>query len=242
MKRGFSLLALSLLLAVAHGAPLSLVTAHDPPHNMQSGGAIIGLSTEKLEEALRRSGLAHTLRFMPWPRAYQSARTIPGHCAFSMARTREREDQFKWVGPIARMDWVLYARTQDQLPPAALEDVRGALIGGSASDVITVWLMANKFKVDPTPTDSLNPAKLMAGRFDYWAVSRQRGLAMTAAAGLTGRIAPVLTFGHSELYLGCHRDVADETVQKLNAALAEMRQDGSAERINTRYANWLPPD
>jgi polar amino acid transport system substrate-binding protein len=242
MKRSLLLFAFPLLLAAAHAAPLSLVTAHDPPHNMQSGAGIVGLSTEKLEEALRRSGIEYTLRFMPWPRAYQSALTLPGHCAFSMARTREREDQFKWVGPIAKMDWVLYARTQDQRAPTGLEDVRGALIGGSASDVITVWLVANKFKVDPTSTDSLNPAKLMAGRFDYWAVSRQRGLAMAAATGLTGRIAPVLTFGHSDLYLGCHREVADETLQKLNAALAEMRLDGSAERINARYANWLPAD
>ncbi|MES2263881.1 MAG: ABC transporter substrate-binding protein [Pseudomonadota bacterium] len=242
--RGMSSIGLLLLLLAplpAHGASLSLslVTAHDPPHNMQIEGRVIGLSTEKVEEAFRRSAIGYTLTFTPWPRAYQSALTIPEHCAFSMARTKEREDQFKWIGPIARMDWVLYARAEERRAPASLADVREASIGGSASDVITNWLIANKFRVDPTPTDSLNPAKLMANRFEYWAVSRTRGMTITAAAGLTGRIVPVLTFGQSDLYLGCHKDIADELVLKLNNTLMEMRQDGSLERIDARYSRWV---
>ncbi|SFV07233.1 amino acid ABC transporter substrate-binding protein, PAAT family [Pseudoduganella namucuonensis] len=235
-----SLLA-TLALPAALAAPLSLVTAHDPPHNMQTDGRVVGLSTEKVEEMFKRAGVPYTLRFTPWPRAYQSAHDLPGHCAFSMARTKEREDQFQWVGPIAQMDWVLYARAEDKLAPRSLEDVRSALIGGSASDVITQWLVANKFRVDPTPTDSLNPAKLVANRFEYWAVSRQRGVSITAAAGMTGRIVPVLTFGHSDLYLGCHHDLSGDIVLKLNKALAEMRQDGTYERINARYTRWAPP-
>lgn len=227
--------------ARAQTPPLTLLAApHDPPHNMLAQGRIVGISTEQIEEMLRRAALPYVLRQAPWPRALQSALELPGHCAFSMARSLEREDKFRWIGPVARMDWVLYARHDDKRAPTSLEQVREALIGGSASDVITQWLVAGKFRVDQTATDPLNPAKLMAGRFDYWAVSRQRGATMTAEAGLTGRIAPVLTFGHSDLFLGCHRDTPDDIVRKLNQVLAEMRADGTVERILARYARWTP--
>lgn len=220
--------------------PFTLLTAHDPPHNMLADTRVIGLSTEQVEEMFRRTALPYTLRHTPWPRAYQSALELAGHCAFSMARSHDREDKFRWIGPIAQMDWVLYARVDGRRAPESLAEVRDAHIGGAAQDVITQWLVLNKFHVDPTPTDSLNPAKLQAGRFDYWAVSRQRGATITAAAGLTGRIAPVLTFGHSDLFLGCHRDTPDELVRKLSQALSEMRIDGTVDRILARYARWMP--
>lgn len=229
------------LFARAQAPSLTLLAApYDPPHNMVVNSRIIGVSTEQIEEMLRRAAVPYALRQAPWPRAYQSAQELPGHCAFSMARSQEREEKFRWIGPVARMDWVLYARADDKRAPASLESVRDALIGGSASDVITQWLVAGKFRVDQTSTDPLNPAKLMAGRFDYWAVSRQRGATMTAEAGLTGRIVPVLTFGHSDLYLGCHRDTSDELVRKLNQALNDMRADGTVDRIHARYARWTP--
>jgi len=225
----------------AQAPPLTVLAApYDPPHNMLANGRIIGLSAEQVEELLRRAAVPYVLRQAPWPRALQSALELPGHCAISMARSLEREDKYRWIGPVARMDWVLYARHDDKRAPASLEQVREALIGGSASDVITQWLVAGKFRVDQTSTDQLNPAKLMAGRFDYWAVSRQRGATMTAEAGLTGRIVPVLTFGHSDLYLGCHRETPDDVVRKLNQVLNEMRADGTVERILARYARWTP--
>ncbi|GAB2862982.1 hypothetical protein GCM10027277_34510 [Pseudoduganella ginsengisoli] len=158
-----------------------------------------------------------------------------------MARSHDREEKFRWIGPIAQIEWTLYARVDDKrAPPASLEDVRGTLIGGAALDVITQWLVASKFKVDQTATDGLNPAKLVAGRFDYWAVSRQRGATTTALAGLTGKVAPVLTFGHSDLYVGCHRNTPDDVIRKLNQSLAEMRADGTVDRILARYARYAP--
>lgn len=234
------LLCAHLTAAAQPPAPLTVLAPHDPPHNMLADTRLIGLATEQVEEMFRRAALPYTLRYAPWPRAYQSALELPGHCAFSMARSHEREDKFRWVGPVAQMDWVLYARVDGKRAPESLADVRDALIGGAAQDVITQWLLLNKFRIDQTVSDGLNPAKLMAGRFDYWAVSRQRGATTTAAAGLTGRIAPVLTFGHSDLFLGCHRDMPDELVRRLHQALTDMRIDGTVERILARYARWTP--
>lgn len=228
--------------AWAQEAPqVALFTPHDPPHNMQRQGRVVGISTELVEEMFRRAGISYSLTFSTWPRAFQSARDQPGNCAFSMARLPEREALFRWIGPIGRSEWVLYGRTDDKRPPpASIEAVRGSLIGTSSMDAINQWLTRRNFKVDSTPRDTRNPEKLAAGRFDYWAVPRERGAALTASEGQSGRIAPVLTFSHVDLYLGCHGGLPDEQAQKLSQALAAMRRDGTVARVEARYAGWTP--
>ena len=222
-------------------AQVALAAPHDPPHNMQQQGRMVGSSTELVEEMFRRAGISYSLTFSTWPRAFQSARDQAGHCAFSMARLPEREAQFRWIGPIGRSDWVLYARTDDKrAPPASIEEVRGALIGSASMDAIAQWLTRNNFQVDATLQDTRNPEKLAAGRFDYWAVPRERGAALTAAQGQTGKIAPVLTFTHVDLYLGCHRQLPEPLAQKLSQALTSMRRDGTVTRIDARYAQRTP--
>jgi polar amino acid transport system substrate-binding protein len=227
-----------LLLLHSSGAhALQLLAEDDPPHNMFKDGKLVGIATEKLQEAFRRVGVAPDMRLVPWARAYQSALTQPEHCAFSAARTAEREALFKWIGPVAAMDWVLYVRA-DTDKPAKLEDIRKEKIGGYVQDVISVWLADHGYRVDTASNDAVNPKKLLLGRISYWASSRPRATAMLAKDELDGHIVPALTFGHTDLYLACHLTTPDALVQKLNAALRKMKEDGTAARIDSRYARW----
>jgi|GEM_PF-2559898 len=157
---------------------LELVTEDDPPHNMLRNGKVVGVATEKLEEAFRRSGIAEHIELMPWARAYQSALHRAGYCVFSAARTAEREPLFKWIGPIAAMDWTLYARADNPARPGTLDEVRKEVIGGYLQDVISVWLADHGYRVETAPNDGLNPNKLMMGHIKYWASSRPRATAL----------------------------------------------------------------
>lgn len=230
-----STIAALLLFACTGTQALELVTEADPPLNMLRNGKVVGSATDKLREAFRRAGVFQHIELMPWARAYESALTQPGYCVFSAARTAGREALFKWVGPIAAVDWVLYARA-DTAPPARLQDVRTKSIGGYLQDVISVWLTDHGYRVETAIRDADNPKKLLGGRIDYWASTRPRATALLAGQHLAGRIVPVLSFGHTELYLACHRDTANSIVRRLNRALSRMRSDGSAARIEARYA------
>src|SRR3990167_1547874 len=95
----------SLFAVSAAGLALELATEEDAPHNMEKNGKVVGIASEKLEMAFQRVGASQRIELMPWARAYQSALNLPGHCAFSAARTSEREALFKWIGPVAAMDW-----------------------------------------------------------------------------------------------------------------------------------------
>lgn len=218
---------------------LELLAEDDPPNNMLHNGRLIGMSTDKLAEAFRRAGVPQKMEVVPWARAYQSALTQPGFCAFSAARTAERETLFRWIGPVAQTDWVLYARADSKLPrPAKLEDVAGKVLGGYLQDVISLWLADHGYRVDTAPSDAANPRKLLAGYIDYWASAGPRAVALLAKEDLANRIVPVLTFGHTDLYLACHKSTSEDVVKKLNNALRAMKDDGTSVKIDARYARW----
>lgn len=230
-------IALILILSSTCAAALQLVTEDDPPHNMLKNGKVVGISTEKLEEAFRRAGIPQQITLMPWARAYRSALTQADYCVFSAARTGERESLFKWIGPVGETEWVLYTRAGWE-KPARLESVRDKIIGGYGQDVISIWLADHGYQVEPATSDAINPRKLLAGRIDYWASTRPRATALLAKEGLTGQVVPVLTFGRTGLYLACHRSTPDAVVHQINNALRQMQQDGTAAKIDARYARW----
>jgi polar amino acid transport system substrate-binding protein len=238
MKRYQYILAGLLLCCAINACAIELVTEDDPPHNMlNKEGKLVGVATEKLEEAFRRAGVAEHASLMPWARAYQSALSTTDVCVFSAGRTAEREPLFHWVGPVATLDWVLYARADYRPRPARLEDVKKEMLGGYLQDVISVWLANNGYHVDTAPGDDANPQKLLNGRFNFWASSRTRAGALLAKQGLADKIVPVLTFGHTDLYLACNPAVPAATVAKLNDALKQMVADGTSAKMEARYPN-----
>ena len=144
-----------------------LVTEDSPPMNMMQDGKIVGISTEKLVEAFRRSGRKPHLQIMPWSRAYQQTLDNPNYCAYSTARTPDRESLFKWVGPLATDSWILFTRVDNHNRVAKIEDIKNELIGAQRSGALSSWLLNRGYKIDPAPYDLLNPAKLLKGRFNY---------------------------------------------------------------------------
>ncbi|WP_410965052.1 hypothetical protein, partial [Salmonella sp. SAL04286] len=84
-----------------------------------------------VREMFKRAGIKYslTLRF-PWDRIYKLALEKPGYGVFVTARLAEREDKFKWVGPLAVNDWVLMARGDSSIHLNSLEDAARYRIGG----------------------------------------------------------------------------------------------------------------
>lgn len=231
------LAACALAMLLSFSAPaLELVTEDDPPHNMMKDGKVVGIATDKLREAFKRINAPARIELMPWARAYQSALEQPDFCVFSAARTAPREPLFKWVGPLAAMDWVLYTRADHPAKVSKLEDIKNDVIGGYLQDVISVWLASQGYRVETVPNDALNPKKLLSGRFNYWASSRPRASSLLAKDKLEALIVPALTFGHTDLYLACNPAVPTATVEDLNTALRRMAEDGSARKIDATYS------
>ncbi|MBH9554312.1 substrate-binding periplasmic protein [Inhella gelatinilytica] len=231
-------LLLLLMVPVAGARPLVLNTEDAAPYNMLVNGQVVGIGADKVKLMMERIKQPYKIELLPWRRAYEDALRAPHSCVFSTTRTPERENLFKWVGPIAFNEWVLFGRADAPLKLQQLDDAKPYLIGAYNGDVREHHLRARGFKVETVVADSLNPRKLVLGRIDLWVSGRYDGAILIDQGGWNGQIVPVLSFHRSELYLACNPQVADEVIDRLNVMLGVINRDGSASKIDARYAHW----
>ncbi|MBG6930659.1 ABC transporter substrate-binding protein [Pseudomonas aeruginosa] len=243
----FALLATLLLVGGARSETdpdysMVLLTENFPPYNMAINGKnfaqednIDGIAVDIVREMFKRAGIKYslTLRF-PWDRIYKLALEKPGYGVFVTARLAEREDKFKWVGPIGPDDWVLLAKGDSPITLGSLDEANKYRIGAYKGDAIAEFLGKNGFEADLALRDQENAQKLVKGQIDLWASGDPAGRYLAKQEGVTG-LKTVLRFNSDQLYLALNRETPDEVVQKLQAALDGMRKEGFVEDILNSY-------
>ncbi|WP_448722729.1 substrate-binding periplasmic protein [Pseudomonas farris] len=249
LKRLLLVLASASLLLIngAHaeenpGTGLVLLTENFPPYNMAKNGKnfaqdenINGIAVDIVREMFKRADITYslTLRF-PWERIYKLALEKPGYGVFVMARLPDREKLFKWVGPIGPDDWILLAKADSKITLESLEQARKYKIGAYKGDAIAETLAKQGLKPIVVLRDQDNAKKLVNGQIDLWATGDPAGRYLARQEGVNG-LKTVLRFNSAELYLALNKDVPDETVAKLQAALDQLRKDGVVDEIMGRY-------
>ncbi|WP_095127561.1 ABC transporter substrate-binding protein [Pseudomonas sp. Irchel s3h14] len=249
LKRLLLVLASASLLLVngAHAAEnpdtgLVLLTENFPPYNMAKNGKnfaqdenINGIAVDIVREMFKRAEVTYslTLRF-PWERIYKLALEKPGYGVFVMARLPDRENLFKWVGPIGPDDWIMLAKADSKISLESLEQARKYKIGAYKGDAIAETLAKQGLKPIVVLRDQDNAKKLVNGQIDLWATGDPAGRYLARQDGVTG-LKTVLRFNSAQLYLALNKDVSDEIVAKLQAALDQLRKEGVVDDIMARY-------
>ncbi|WP_342243412.1 substrate-binding periplasmic protein [Pseudomonas sp. OTU5201] len=219
-----------------------LLTENFPPYNMSINGKnfaqednIDGIAVDIVREMFKRAGVKYslTLRF-PWDRIYKLALEKPGYGVFVTARLPEREQSFKWVGPIGPDDWIMLARTDSSIALGSLEDARKYKVGAYKGDAIAEYLTQQKLDPITALRDQENAKKLEKGQIDLWATGDPAGRYLAKQEGVSG-LKTVLRFNQAELFLALNKDVPDEVVHKLQAALDQMRAEGFVDEILNSY-------
>lgn len=219
-----------------------LLTENFPPYNMAINGKnfaqednIDGIAVDIIKEMFKRAGVKYslTLRF-PWDRIYNLALEKPGYGVFVAARLLEREELFKWVGPIGPDDWVLLAKGDNPISLTSLDQAKKYRIGAYKGDAISEYLTEKGVEHSTSLRDQENARKLMAGQIDLWATGDPAGRYLAKQEGISG-LRTVLRFDSAELYLALNKDIPDEIVSKLQAALDQMRAEGFVDDILNSY-------
>jgi polar amino acid transport system substrate-binding protein len=236
-----------LLVNGAHAAAnpdtgLVLLTENFPPYNMAKNGKnfaqdenINGIAVDIVREMFKRAEVTYslTLRF-PWERIYKLALEKPGYGVFVMARLPDRENLFKWVGPIGPDDWIMLAKADSKISLESLEQARKYKIGAYKGDAIAETLAKQGLKPIVVLRDQDNAKKLVSGQIDLWATGDPAGRYLARQDGVTG-LKTVLRFNSAELYLALNKDVPDDVVAKLQAALDQLRKEGVVDDIMAKY-------
>lgn len=231
-------IGLSLASPMARATDVSqILTEVYPPYNMLDfAGEPVGIAVDLLNEMfLLTDGLPPVdIEVTPWSRAYREVRETPGTILFSMTRTPEREDLFKWVGPIARTSVALITKVGTES-----SDLKALSIGVVRDDVAHQTLNAldiGDYALSFERNISSMIRKLSNGRLDAIAYESNVTRYAMRRSGIPANDfydARILLSG--DVYYAFHKSFDDEYLKRLQLALDQLREAGRTELITSRY-------
>ena len=205
-------------------------------------GKPVGFAVEILHEIMQRLDRRDTIEFDEWKIVYERGLTEPDTVLFPPSRTPEREELFKWVGPLIPEKVVLFARKDSGLVINSFEDAKKAVgiatVAGYASEKM---LKQKGFTNLVSQRSSLQcPDALKFGRVDLWISSNvtMRQTALTANVD-PDLFEPLFVVKEIPSYLAFSKSIPDEVVNQWQTTLDDMKRDGSWERI---ISTWVPAD
>ena len=218
---------------------LRIITEEFPPFNYKGpDGRAAGWATDVVNEILAKLNQTSEIEILPWKRGYEIAQKGPFVALYSAARTDERENLFKWAGPVAYFDYTLYASNKSGITIKSLEEAKKTgTTGVVEDDSRNQFLKENNFEdIKVFRTDAECLKSLISGEISLWlgsctnaeAIAKEEGLDLLA-------FTPVYPVRTVEMYIAFSPDVPDYLVDDWQSALDEIKADGTFDKIRQKY-------
>lgn len=227
---------------------LTYITHQFPPFDFQKDGRLQGTSVDLLEmvwERMRENLNRSIIEFLPWTEGYQRTLNEKNTVLFATARLPEREELFKWAGPIGSDTKVLLTKKDKNITIAGSGDLKNYRIGVIKDDsAMQLLLNDGARKEDLVVGNTSKPVieMLQNDSIDAWAYSETAGRWLIQDSGANAsdyRAAYVL--GKIEAYYAFNKEIPDSLVQSFQQALDFIKgnkdKDGVSdyERILSKY-------
>lgn len=220
-------------------AGVRIMTEEFPPFNYAGpDGKATGLGTDMVNGILTRLNQRAAIEILPWSEGYSCAIAGPKTALYSTGRTDEREHLFKWVGPIASFDYMLYAKNGSGLSINSLDAARKAgTIGVVKDDARHQFLLQNRFEnILTCDTDAGCLRNLLSGKTDLWLGSTANTAFIAQKEGIdTPLFREVYAVRTVPLYIAFSNDTPDSVITGWQEALDAMKRDGTFDTIQRKY-------
>jgi polar amino acid transport system substrate-binding protein len=227
---------------------LTYITEQYPPFNFQENGRLQGISVDLLEEVWERMGVdlnRSIINLLPWTACYQRILNEKDTALFAMARSPQREQLFKWAGPIGPFRTVLLAKRDRNIGIASPEDLNNYKIGAIKDDNAIQMLLDKGVNEENLHIEIASEPiikMLENGSIDAWAHGEIAGIWLIQQSGANAsdyEVAYVL--GQTDAYYAFNKETPDSLVQSFQQAIdhikSEKDMDGVSdyERIVSKY-------
>lgn len=235
---GAAALLLVLVTGPAASAPrlLELYLPEAPPLTMQGPMGVSGIVGEVTVKAAQLAGVDLKPKSLPWARAQRIVQKGQDLLIIPLSRTPDREDAYTWIAPVISMDRAFFSldKRVESFQQARSTYARIAVGMGSAQE--------QKLREEGFSDEQIHPLKigenpaqlLLLGRVDAWF----NGVPESQYIWRQVSAQPVLmspALMRSDLYLACSKDCQPELVERLRAAVQQLREDGTLQRIVEAY-------
>lgn len=221
---------------------LTYFTEEYPPYNMTQDGDKTGISIELISAIFKAADTNKSLadvKVVPWSRGYQKTLSQPNTVVFATTRTEQRENKFKWVGPIADTSLAIIG-PKDALEPDKLTDLNNYRIATIRDDVAEQLLLEGGISTDAIhSTAKIGPIirLLEKGRVDYWAYERNVASYVLKKKNLGDQYESKHTLSRSKLYFAFNPDTDPDVIDAFETAFEKVEASGKHQEILDKYLN-----
>jgi polar amino acid transport system substrate-binding protein len=227
---------------------LTYITEELPPYNYLEDGKLQGISIDLIEEVWERMDVnlnRSIIQLLPWTEGYERALKENNTVLFPTGRLPEREQLFKWAGPIVSGRYALLAKVDRNISVTDPEDLKKYKIAAIEDDLAVQLLEDNGVKkediiLETTSTPIIEMLK--NGSIDAWAYNDITGIWEIQESGENEsdyEVAYVL--GIADAYLAFNKELPDSLVQSFQEAIDYIKSNKDAngvsdyEKILTEY-------
>lgn len=230
----------AIVLALLPGSPethhdlagITWYTEEYPPYNYGEDGVPKGIAVDVLREVMKDLGndpAKVDIRVGSWHEGYQTVLNTRMTALFSTARTPERDNLFKWAGPVFVSRNVLFAmrdRNVSVSDPRDLARLRIAIIRDdvAGADLLSLGVEPKEWVVATKAPELISLLEM--GGIDAWAYAELPGEEIIRRhASDPGQFEIVYTLGTWEYYYAFNRDVPDELVREFQSGLDRVKTE-----------------
>ena len=207
---------------------LTILTGEFPPLSYTENGDTKGVSVEIANEIQKKLGKNIKFKFVPWARGYNQVQTDSNTMLFSTTRTEERENLFKWVGPINQLRVGLVAKKSlmaKNLTPTCLANYTIGVMHDTAAESMLLNLGIKITDLERFSNPQSQLKKLNDGRVDMVAFGVEGLYFMIKDAGFNpADYETVYVLKEADLYFAFHKDTDDELIMQLNKTLKSIKK------------------
>lgn len=229
--------------------PLTFYTEEWKPFNyLNDKNEIDGFTTAIIKKIAQNLGTETKTVLVPWSRALDTVQKTKGTAIYSIYRIPERENLFKWVGPIYQVDTMLWGLKSRKLPINSIEDAKGYRISVQASSAYAIALEKKGFDKDKL---TLNYSQtdinmVLAGRADLvplslFSIGKLNDRAKEFSAGNPGAQNAVpqwqayAVLASDSIYLGFNHDTPDELIDAWQKELINLKRMPFYKELEKNY-------
>lgn len=220
----------------------TIYTENFRPYNYKQEDKIVGINVDVVKMLCERLSLACHFELYPWKRTYKLTQERVNSGMLSTVRLKERENLFKWVGPLVSSKSFLYKlASRTDVQPADFEDCKRFSVASIRGSSFEKVLLEHGFKYGEnligfnSSHDYLD--LFFKGKIDLIQASDiilpdYLNSAGYSPAKVKKAVAFPMKVGN---YLAVNLDTDDALVKALNLQLTILKEDNVLDSIVDKY-------
>lgn len=221
---------------------INLMTEIFPPYQFKNDkNELHGITVEIVQAIQKELGTNTAIKVYPWSRGLKIVTKKKNHALFSMLRTPERENQYKWVGPIEKLEMVFFKKKDSSITLTCLDDAKKVAKIGVPKNVANHKMLLEKgftnLDVSSTGGDDIVMKKLLRGRVDLVPTLKRAALYNLKRDGKAGQAVPIDSFKifEGDFYIAFNKKTDDEIIKEWQKAFDLLIKNGTIKKIKAKY-------